>query len=240
MLVLGIETSSRTGSVALVEDGRLLAQATHETPNAHGERLLGLIESLFEQTGRHRAELTRVAVGRGPGAFTGLRIGLALAQGIATGLGIAAVGVGSLRAMALGLEPALGGRRYTLLDARRGELFLAAYRGDGSSTLPPCIVPRHGLLEALAQDLSQSPPSHEDEPLWLMGAALDELTIEEFDPSRLFGVKIRITRGPETDYPSAVTVAATACGFGELEAPTPEYLRCADAVLPNLPPNPLG
>jgi tRNA threonylcarbamoyladenosine biosynthesis protein TsaB len=240
VLVLGIETSSRSGSVALVEDGRVVAAAAHDTPNAHGERLLGLIDALFEQSGRNRRELSLVAVGRGPGAFTGLRIGLALAQGIATGLGIAAVGVGSLQAMSLGLLPALGGRRYTVLDARRGELFLAGYRGDGTCTLAPCTVARNALIDALEHDLAVSPPAREDEPLCLLGAVLGELSPEEFDPSRLSLLRVRVTRTPATDYPGAIAVATAASRGGALEPATPEYLRDADAVLPNLPPSPLG
>ncbi|MGC4069913.1 MAG: tRNA (adenosine(37)-N6)-threonylcarbamoyltransferase complex dimerization subunit type 1 TsaB [Polyangiaceae bacterium] len=187
MLVLGIETSSSVGSVALVEDGRLLSEASHDTPNSHGERLLGLIEESFARTRRSRRDLDRVAVGRGPGAFTGLRIGLSLAQGIANGLSIPAVGVGSLRAMALGCSPTSPSVRVALLDARRGELFLACYRDDGDELVAPCTIPRDGLGRWLLEFASRLDASGgiASPQIVVLGAVARELTSSELDRSAL-------------------------------------------------------
>jgi tRNA threonylcarbamoyl adenosine modification protein YeaZ len=241
VLVLGIETSSPIGSVALVEDGRLLAEASHDTPNSHGERLLGLIEELFVRTGRERRDLDRIAVGRGPGAFTGLRIGLSLAQGIAQGLSIPAVGIGSLRALALGGSSTLPSVRVALLDARRGELFLACYRDNGEELVAPCTISRGALgtwlLERDAALDDRIDP--ERERIAVLGAVARGLTSAELDRSRLPPERFTFAVDPLTDYPSARAVASMACNSKSLGPATPDYLRDADAIKPALPPCPL-
>src|SRR5688572_6886733 len=107
--VLAIETSGPRGSVALLEDERLIIELEHDQPNAHAERILPLVERALASAGFDRTSLDRLAVGVGPGSFTGLRVGIALAEGLALGLGIPIVGVPSLRAMAAA-APAADGR----------------------------------------------------------------------------------------------------------------------------------
>src|SRR5687767_3343290 len=111
MRILGIESSSRRGSVALVENGVVLVSAAQERPNANAEALLPLIEQLLAEVGWSKNSLDRVGVGVGPGAFTGIRIGIALAQGIGLGLGRPVFGVGSLQAMARAVPRAHSGIR---------------------------------------------------------------------------------------------------------------------------------
>src|SRR5258706_8847589 len=88
MRLLGIETSSRRGSVALVENDRVVARAAHEKLNAHAEELARLLDEVIADSGWSRRSFDRVAVGMGPGSFTGVRVGVAFAEGIAVGLGI--------------------------------------------------------------------------------------------------------------------------------------------------------
>jgi tRNA threonylcarbamoyladenosine biosynthesis protein TsaB len=233
VLVLALETSSRRGSVALLESGRLLAEAWHDEPNAHGERLLGLVDEVFFRAERRRIQLDRVAVGRGPGAFTGLRVGLAMAQGIASGLGLPAVGIGSLRAMAAAMPGSVRGNRWPILDARRGELFVACYDEGGAELLSPRAMPRHEIgqeLRLLRETLNQ--PSPKD---WLLGHAVSEVSelVAELP-------EYAIHLSPETDWPGAAAVGQLASNPAELGAASPEYLRDADAVLPKLPPCPLN
>ena len=242
VLVLGIETSSRVGKVALFEDGRTLAQAKSEEPNAHGERILALVGSVFEQAGRQRTALTHIAVGRGPGAFTGLRIGLAVAQGLAIGLGIPVVGVGSLRAMATGLPISWEVARVCLLDARRGELFVACYGAAGNELSAPHTIARGSLRSALATEfaklanLTQQPSLTE---AVLVGAVLGELAPDELSLGPIGDTKLDAYRSPETDYPGAVAVCQLAYEGVYVESPTPDYQRDADAIIPDLPPCPL-
>src|SRR6185369_5960506 len=144
MRVLGIETSTRRGSVAAVEGTLTLGTLAHEEPSAHAERVLSLIEILLAEVGWSRASIERIAVGIGPGSFTGLRVGIALAQGMALGLGRPIVGVGSLAALASSAPATDRRTRVPVLDARRGELFVAAYDADGRERLAPNAVPVAG------------------------------------------------------------------------------------------------
>lgn len=236
VLVLAIETSCRRGSVALVESGRVLASAWHDHANAHGERLLGLIDATFRTAMRRPADLGCVAVGRGPGTFTGLRVGLALAQGIASGLGIRAVGVGSLRAMAAAAPSEMPGNRWPILDARRGELFVACFGRDGREVLAPRAVPRHQALERL-ESLSLEVGARSVDNL-LLGSALTEVPGLMDDLSHSSAGFLPY-RGDATDWPGAVAVGVLASSSVLDDPASPDYLRDADAVVPDLPPSPL-
>jgi tRNA threonylcarbamoyladenosine biosynthesis protein TsaB len=150
---LGIETSSVRGSVALIEADLTLAVASHERENAHESAIQALIERALSEAGWNPRQLDRVAVGTGPGSFTGLRVGIALAQGIAEGLEIPLVGVGSLRALA-GAAPRGDERaRVPVIDARRGELFLAAYSAAGLELLAPQVAANADVAEQLIRSL---------------------------------------------------------------------------------------
>ncbi|HET9957808.1 MAG TPA: tRNA (adenosine(37)-N6)-threonylcarbamoyltransferase complex dimerization subunit type 1 TsaB [Polyangiaceae bacterium] len=219
MRILGIETSSRRGSVALLEDERCVAQIEHEQPNAHAERILTLLNRAFSEAGWSRTSLDRIAVGTGPGSFVGLRVGIAVAEGLGIGLSRPVVGVSSLQAMLRATPPDLCEARIALLDARRGEAFAAAEDNLGRALLPPCTIP----LERLATELLAIAPR----PL-LIG----EILVPDFDATHL--------RGPHTDLPHARWVAELARRLDPSVAPAvPEYVRGPGATLPKLPPSPL-
>lgn len=236
MLVLALETSCRRGSVALVDSGRILADAWHDEANAHGERMLGLIDAVFLRARRLPAELTHVAAGRGPGAFTGLRVGLALAQGIASGYGIPAVGVGSLRAMAMGMPVERQGLRWPIVDARRGELFVACFDADGTEIVGPRPLSRQGFADSLSRlrkDVPLPPREH-----CVLGHALTEVPGLERE-LREADLGFAPFRSDATDWPSAGAIGQVVTLGGEVGPAAPEYLRDADATIPNLPPSPL-
>lgn len=147
--VLGVETSSQRGSLALVEAGVVVAAVHHHSPSEHAERALPMLGELLASAGWDKRSLERVTVGVGPGSFTGIRIGIALAHGLGLGLGIPTVGVGSLAAVAAAVplsEPRL---RFVVRDARREEFFVAAYDREGEELLGPTVWPRTGLRAAL-------------------------------------------------------------------------------------------
>lgn len=217
MICLGIETSSRRGSVALVNDGILLARAEHEQPNAHAEHLRPLLEGVLTQAGLDKHAIERVAVGIGPGSFTGLRVGIAFAQGIALGLGIPCVGVGSLAAMAAGLPTAEAGTRVTLLDARRDEVFVAAYAADGSEVWAPVAIARSEVAKHLA------------------ATAQPHLVLGEVGAS----LGLEVHRSALTDLPDAHAVAELGAKLDPAKsAAEPEYIRDAGATPQALPPSP--
>lgn len=125
MLRLALETSSRLGGVGLAEDDTLLAESALSVRAAHAETILPEVDRVLERAGRDLSEVREVVVGAGPGSFTGLRIGAALAKGLcaATGAGLRAYG--SLAALAA--ATALSGRVCVLAEARRGEVYAAAF-----------------------------------------------------------------------------------------------------------------
>lgn len=132
MKVLGIETSGSTGGFAVVEDGRLLAEAISDVTGRHLEKGGALMEQVLESAGTSLGGLSAVAVSLGPGSFTGLRVGLALAKGVCFGKGIALVGVPTLDCIAEGLS--LGeGLAVPVKDARRGEIYFSIYRASGGA-----------------------------------------------------------------------------------------------------------
>jgi tRNA threonylcarbamoyl adenosine modification protein YeaZ len=220
--ILGLETSSRRGSVALVEDGRLVATRAHERNKAHAEQLLPMVAALMAEVGWSRDSLDRIGVGVGPGSFTGLRVGIALAQGIALGLGVTVVGVGSLRCMARGVPKSLPGSRWALLDARRQEVFCAGYASDGTEIMAARALPRATVLSELAR---LRPPG-----AWiLVGEVAAELGAADS------------YRSSETDLPHASWTAMLAAEIEPEHAPAePLYVREADAIKPDLPAYPLA
>jgi tRNA threonylcarbamoyladenosine biosynthesis protein TsaB len=220
--VLGIESSSRRGTVALVEDDRAVVTFAHEVPGGHAERLLGMVGRALAEAGWTKASLDRVAVGVGPGSFTGIRVGIALAQGIALGLGCPVLGVGSLRAMCRMVPDEVPGTRCALLDARREEVFCAEYDATGVELRAPVAVRR----AAVAEWLAASAPVHV-----VLGEAGDSPGIAA---PALF-------RSEPTILPHALGVALVGSRLAPAEAPAEAaYGRPADAIRPNLPRSPLS
>lgn len=218
---MGIETSSARGSVALVEGRQAIAVASHERENAHDASLQPLIEQALAEVGWSPRQLDRIAVGMGPGSFTGLRVGIAFAHGLSEGLQVPLFGVSSLQAMSAAVGDQERRLRVPLLDARRGEFFLAAYASDGSELLPSQIAENAAAVERLVSDLPGS--------VLLLGVAWDPLAS-----------KLPHQRGDQTDLPHARWVAHIASEMEVSQPVRPLYLRPPVASVPQLGPNPLS
>ncbi len=132
MLVLALETGSAQGSVALLEDGRVLAEEALGDRLDQERNLVPALESLVRDRGFEPAALGLVAAGTGPGSFTGLRIGLACAKTLALALGKDLVGVPTFDALPANV-PASAERCAPVLDARRGRVFGAWFFREGGS-----------------------------------------------------------------------------------------------------------
>lgn len=206
--------------MALIEGRQTIFTLSHERENAHGESILPLIEQALAEAGWTRRHLERVAVGLGPGSFTGLRVGISLAQGISEGLEVPLIGVGSLEAMARAAPAVHPGLRCPVLDARRGEMFVALYSPEGTELEAPQLV-------TSATDLLRFATAAASEVLFLGCAPV----LLESVPG--------VYRSPETDLPHARWVALAAEQAPPSAAARPLYIREATAVVPHLPPNPL-
>ncbi|HEY0467988.1 MAG TPA: tRNA (adenosine(37)-N6)-threonylcarbamoyltransferase complex dimerization subunit type 1 TsaB [Polyangiaceae bacterium] len=220
MRILGIESSSRRGSVALLEGERLIASVEHEQPNSHAERLLPLLEQLLADAGWPKSSVDRLAVGVGPGSFTGLRAGIALAEGLSVGLDRPLWGVGSLLAMARGALTEYPGPCCALLDARRSELFAAVYDRDNCELCAPRALPIEELSDFLAASGAAS----------VVGEVAQ--TLAHGRP---------LATGRTLELPHARWVALLATELDEASSPPePQYVRGIGAILPTLPRSPIN
>ncbi len=138
--ILGLDTATPVAALAVIVDGDVAASAT--TPaTSHGASLADAVEALLRRAGLRIPDLGAVAIGLGPGSYTGLRVGLSYAKGLAAASGCGLVGVPSLDAAALAVVeregPAPGTLICPLVDARRGEVYAALYRvgADGLEKL---------------------------------------------------------------------------------------------------------
>ena len=132
MSILAIDTATQVSSVAVLKEGRLLAELTMQGKLTHSETLLPHIEQVLKMAAVAKEELTGIAVSNGPGSFTGLRIGLAAAKAMSYVLGIPLVGVSTLQGLAYQL-PAPGVRVMCLLDAQKGNAYVESYRWENNS-----------------------------------------------------------------------------------------------------------
>ena len=127
MLILALDTTTRGGSVAVTNDDQLLALVPGDDTRTHAERLPGEIAAALERAGVSRSAVDVLAVATGPGAFTGLRIGLATIQGLAMALGRPVAGISALDALAWQLRAEVADFIVPWMDAQRGEVFAALY-----------------------------------------------------------------------------------------------------------------
>lgn len=139
MNLLAIETATESCSAALLSGERLLVRS-ELAPRRHAELLLPMCEDVLAEAGLRRTDLDAVAVGCGPGAFTGVRLAISAAQGIALALDIPVVTVSSLAALAM-QAPDNGAAILAVIDARMGEIYAGIFRRTPD-----------GLVEALATE----------------------------------------------------------------------------------------
>lgn len=131
MKLLALETSTEALSVALSIDGEM-RERFELAPRRHAELALPWADELLAQAGLKRSQLDAIAVGRGPGAFTGVRLAIALAQGVALALDRPVVPVSTLAALAMrAVQAGVPSRVLAAIDARMGEVYAASYAWDG-------------------------------------------------------------------------------------------------------------
>ena len=151
MILLGIETAADLVGVALADTDGPRAGAWLRGGRRHAESLAPAIGHVLEQAGRSLDDVGVVAVDVGPGLFTGLRVGVATAQGLAHGLGIGVLPVTSVSVLARqAYDAGWSGPVAAVVDARRGEVFAARYVGPTAETHPPARYEPEALAAALS------------------------------------------------------------------------------------------
>ncbi len=218
MRLLALDTATEACSVALCVDAAVYTRWV-EAPREHGDRLLGMIDEVLAESGLAAGELDALAFGRGPGAFTGVRIAVSAVQGIAYGLDRPVVPVSDLAALAQRAHRENGAQAVlAAIDARMGEVYWGAYRLDDD-----------GLMSAL-QEETVAPPEQVPWPAgadWL-GVGTGWASYAE----RLIaagGMRLRANQGHALpDARDIAALAARAWHRGEAVAATealPVYLR---------------
>lgn len=234
MRLLAIDSATPSSSVALAEDRELVASASRIDRRGHGSFLVSAIDFCFDQAGWSPSDIDAVIVDVGPGLYTGIRVGLATAQGLAAAIGIPVVPASALDALAL---RAATGRRHiwSVIDVRRGEFAVASHR-----PVPGGVVRDH-VAELMGAERLRAILESDPDDVLLVGdlASLPEGLLKGLH---------RVRQG-RPRYPSAealIEIGAGALSRGEIPHPDeihPQYLREPDvtinwAVLN--PPSPWG
>lgn len=154
MKILALESSATAASVALCEDERLIAQSFRDTGLTHSQTLLPMTEELMAHCGLAVSDLDLIAVAAGPGSFTGLRIGVATAKGLAWAAELPCAGCSTLEAMAWSLA-GFDGELCTAMDARRHQIYNARFRAE-NGRLIRLTEDRAISLEDLAEELKET------------------------------------------------------------------------------------
>ena len=155
MKILALETSAKAVSAAVSENGKILCSGYQDTGLTHSRTLMPIVEHILKNTGLTVAEMDAIAVAAGPGSFTGIRIGVAAAKGLAFAADKPAVGVSTLAAMARNVA-FCDGLVICAMDARRQQVYNALFEAkDGQLTR---LTPDRAIsLEELAAELANDP-----------------------------------------------------------------------------------
>jgi tRNA threonylcarbamoyladenosine biosynthesis protein TsaB len=207
VIILALDTCLAACSAAVLKDGRVLASASEPMTRGHQERLALLVEAVMTAAGAAFPQLDRIGVTVGPGSFTGLRVGLAFAKGLALALERPCVGIGTLPALAA--SAGVAGFQVAAVDAGRGHVYLQIFENGAPLMAPDSLT----YADAAARLME----------LYTGGAGA------------LIGPGAHLLRGvikglalvdiPTAD-PSAIARLAAA---GPLAPPRPLYLRAPDA-----------
>ena len=223
MKLLALDCAGLACSVALWRDGTIVAEQTREMARGHAEALMPMLGEVMAAADERLDALDRLAVTVGPGSFTGIRVGLAAARGLALAIGCPLIGVGTLAALAegAGLVERANHTVLAVLDARRGQVYAQAF----DERLTPQASPRACLASEALIGLAA--------PILLVGSG-SALVAAAHGGARL-------DRATTPDFPEAARVATLAVRQGERARPghevAPLYLRGPGAQAPDeLPP----
>ena len=227
MKILSIDTSTMLGSVALSDGDVLVAQEQQGVPGTHSERLLSTVDHLLGLARWKGGDLCGIAVATGPGSFTGLRIGLATAKGMALALGCRIAGVSSLASLSMN-GASFAGTVVPLIDARRGEVYAAAYRSNGkgrlSRRMKECALSPEDLIVKLMKIAG---------PLLLVG---DGAKAFGATLAKAIGSRAVVAAGAQL-FPQAHNLAVAALPFfakgrgDDISSLAPNYIRRSDAEI---------
>lgn len=213
--LLAFDTSAAHCAAALLCGGRIVASRHEAMDKGQAERLIPLLDAVLAEGGLAWSDLDALAVGTGPGNFTGVRIAVAAARGLALSLGVPAIGVTTLEARAHGLHRPLA----VVEDARRGEVYLQEFDVQPDGVQPDGVQPDGARVTTL-------------------GALAAECRFDRFAGSAA-DAAVQAVGGlalPSRPIAEAIALVAAARDAHLQPRPAPFYLRGADAAPPADPP----
>ncbi|MFH1019348.1 MAG: tRNA (adenosine(37)-N6)-threonylcarbamoyltransferase complex dimerization subunit type 1 TsaB [Pseudomonadota bacterium] len=223
-VILALETATTCGSLALVAEGRCLAEYSLNASSSHSRRLLAGIDWLLAQGELSWPQISAIAVGLGPGSFTGLRIALSTAKGLCLAADKPLIGVGTLDGLASQF-PYCSLPICPVIDARKKEIYTALYRcnrqGIAEQTLGPMVIKPERLQEFIT-----TPTLLVGDGLPLYGPMLKELLGD-----------LALLAPTETCFARAASIGAAAWhlfrqgAFLDPATAVPIYVRASDAEL---------
>jgi tRNA threonylcarbamoyladenosine biosynthesis protein TsaB len=217
MRILIVDTALGACTAGVVEDGRVLGLSSELMTKGHQERLAGMARDAVAEAGGGFDALDRIGVTVGPGSFTGLRVGMAFAQGLGAALDRPVVGLSTLDALAASVEPA--GLVAAVIDARRGQVYARLFR-DGVAL---------GEAEALSLETATDRilAAAEGAVPTLVGSGA--LLLSETFPDQFSDVVLQPLPAPTPEALARLTAAADPA----TALPRPLYLRAPDATPPS-------
>lgn len=224
VFILALDTTTRGGSVAVTRDHELLALVAGDASRSHSERLPAELAEALAQAGLQRGRIDLLAVATGPGAFTGLRIGLAAMQGLAMTLGRPVIGISALDALA---EEAAGAGVSLVapwMDAQRGDVFATLLNlATGQTLEPPLAAHPAVVLDGWRAHLAGRP-----------AVFIGDAAPRDAAPIAAAGAGQWTVRTPPPLAPALARIAARRAAGGEAGLPhqlTPIYVRRPDVEI---------
>ncbi len=215
MKILAIESSAKAASVAIADGGKILAEMFINTGLKHSVTIMPAIEELCKATGINVSDMDRIAISRGPGSFTGLRIGMAVAKGLAWASDIPCCAVSTLEAAAINVAH-MEGIICAVMDARAGQVYNAIFSAKGGVLTRLC-EDRAISIQDLLRELS------EKKDVIFVGDGADICYNESHGAFSIVPEHLKYQRasGVALLAPDAETISA--------EALAPEYIRLPQA-----------
>lgn len=223
MRILAFETSAKAASVALTENGKLMGECYQNTGMTHSQTLMVMAQDLLRQCGWDISSLDGLAVAEGPGSFTGVRIGMAAAKGMAWGAELPCYGVSTLEAMAVSFG-AWQGYVCPVMDARRAQVYNALFHAERGQLRR--VTPDRAIsLSELAEEIKNLA-----EPIFLVGdgSILCYNTLLETVPGLVLPPEHRMHQRAAGVALAAERIAA-AGNAGDAASLVPNYLRLSQA-----------
>jgi tRNA threonylcarbamoyladenosine biosynthesis protein TsaB len=218
-MILAFDTTTSACAAAVCDGDLVIAERSVALERGHAEILLPMIEEVLAEAGAGYDALAGIAVTRGPGAFTGIRIGLAAARGLALATGLPVTGVTTLEAMAATAAAHSGRRQIAIvMDTKRRDFFVQVFESGGAARSEPAVVAPDRLAAHLADTCGR-----DGNTLTLAGDGLDKMPDGAVPPGAEWLVGVTSPAPLAIAQVARRTPAAT---------PVPLYLRAPEARLP--------